>query len=131
MPTYSVADIKDKYLYAQIRVPIYGRPNDESTFLRYVEPGQVVGLVYSWLDPIPGQRENYWWQFKQDGQWFYAEHKKGYYSMEKLRQQGVLTEQEKAEANKTTLEKAGDILLKGLMIWAGVKLISPLINRAR
>lgn len=128
--TYSVADILDKYLYAKIQVPVFGYPADEEEPIRYVQPGQLVGQVHSWLDPKPGLRNNYWWQFKRsDGTYYYTEHQEGFYSMERLREQGVKSVQEQKDEEKPTLVKAGEMLLKAALIYAGIKIIPPMLKR--
>lgn len=105
--TYSADDVLDKTLYASKRIPVYRAappvPAGMSTApVAYVEPGQPVGIVYSYLDPDPlNGRPNLWWMFypaSNYSDYYFTEQVGGYYDVSSLRAQGVLSLVEKQQA---------------------------------
>lgn len=99
---YNVDDVVDKTLYAKSRVPVYDNvPPQQRNLVGYVEPGNPVGVVYSYLAADPTrQRQNLWWMFypaSNYSNYYYAEQVGGYYDVEALRQQGVISIEEKQQ----------------------------------
>lgn len=123
---YKADDVIDKTLFAQEKIPVYDNvPPQPQKLLGYVEPGNPVGIVYSYLEADPSRgRANLWWMFyPTDGSEFnnyYAEQVGGYYDVEALRQQGVISEEEarqkEEEANKPWYEQLLDNYGKPLVI---------------
>ena len=92
---YTANDIVDKTLYAKKKVNAKKYPTDDAPVLFTIQPGEIVGVVYSYLMPVTG-RSKLHWQFQQsDGTSFYTEHDTGRYDLEKLREQGLQTITEK------------------------------------
>jgi hypothetical protein len=50
-------------IYAKKRVPLLRWPQDDSPVLRYVEPGQRIGVIRGWSDKRPAQK---FWYFEFD-----------------------------------------------------------------
>lgn len=102
MAAYSAADIIGRTLTAKKTINVYKFPVDDSELLGQIHPGQTVGVVYSYLDAAPGaNRSSLFWMFAPDplgGNYFYTRHQEGDYDVSALKQQGVLTTQEKAKA---------------------------------
>jgi hypothetical protein len=134
--TYSADDVVDKTLYASQKVPVFAAPPpyDGSTVpIAYVDPGQPVGIVYSYDNPDPTRgRNNLWWMFypaSNYSDYYYAEQVGGYYDVSTLRAQGVLslTEKQQAadDANKPWYErlltKYGPWVLGTVVVAAAVK----------
>lgn len=96
---YNAGDVVDKTLMAATRVPVYKFPGDSQKPYGYVSAGQPVGIVYSYLEPNPAQdRTTLWWVFSgMYDQRYYAPHKGGLYDVSALRQQGVVSVEEKIE----------------------------------
>jgi hypothetical protein len=133
---YSADDILDKTLYASQRIPVYTAAppyTGSETPIGYVEAGQPVGIVYSYLnaDPTRG-RGNLWWMFypaSNYSDYYYTEQVGGYYDVSSLRAQGVLSLTEKQaaadNANKPWYEqlisKYGPWILGTIVIAAAVK----------
>jgi hypothetical protein len=98
---YNSEQILEKTLFAQQKVPVYDDPPDYGgKIIGYVLPGNPVGIVYSYLaaDPTKG-RQNLWWMFypaSNYGNYYYAEQVGGYYDVEALRAQGVISTEEQA-----------------------------------
>ncbi len=110
-PVYSVSDIVDKTLFALKDLPYYDSvPSAYNTpkVIGTVKAGTPAGVVYSWLETSQG----IWWMFYPSsfyGSSYYMPHHIGYFDMDALAQQGVLSDEEKAaaeaEGNKTWYEK--------------------------
>lgn len=105
---YNSDDIIEKTLFAAQRVPVYDNapPYRSANPIGYVEPGNPVGIVYSYLQADPTrQRANLWWMFYPSSQTFgknyYAEQVPGYYDVSKLREQGVISLEEQKEQEET------------------------------
>lgn len=116
---YSAVDIVGKTLIASKKVPVYKFPSNKETPYGYVDIGQPVGVVYSWVDADPSlNRTGLWWSFAKDTgatSFYWTPHIPGNFSVDALKQQGVLTEEEKAKAeeekNKAWWEKLTDKIL--------------------
>jgi hypothetical protein len=124
---YDAGAIIDKTLIAKQRVPVYREPKDHFKPFGAVEPGNSVGVVYSYLEPNPSQdRSRLWWMF-WDGRYnqYYAPHDPNYYSVSALKQQGVLSEQDKLDAAlpwyEQLIKKYGPWVLGAGLLYAGVR----------
>lgn len=112
MPTavelYSVADVVGKTLYAKAKVPVYRDANDNAQPFGYVAAGQPVGVVFSWLDVNPAyNRSVLYWMFQATaGGFYYTKQIGGYYDVDALRAQGVITVEEKIEEEKEKADEA-------------------------
>lgn len=112
---YNAADIIDKTLIATKKIPVYKNAVDGAEVAGYVNAGQPVGVVYAWLAANPGMnRSGLWWAFwPVNGMYYYAPHIEGNFSVSALKQQGVISTEEKIkqaqeaenEANKTWYDK--------------------------
>ncbi len=126
---YSAADIVGKTLYAASKVPIVRLPFDDETPTRFVERGQIVGVVWTYFEPKAG-RSTLYWGFKDPyGNSYYAPHKSQYYSTQKLREQGVKTLAEKEAEKNPLASTVKSILTTGLLIWGGIQLGKEYIKK--
>lgn len=104
---FNAGDILNKTLIAKVGVPVYRQPVDGSKPFGTVKAGQPVGVVYAWLDPKPPERAGLWWSF-YDGfnQTYFTPHKENIFDVNALRQQGVISTEEKVqeEQEKEDLE---------------------------
>jgi hypothetical protein len=137
---YDVSQLVGKTLFAEIDVPVYNSVPDKygvPAKAGTVKAGAPVGVVYSWVDANPAEnRPTLWWVFENQGRYYYAPHAKGMYDLEKLRDQGVLTDEEleqlKAQQNKEWWEKALKIALPSIaVIVLGSVALKGLINRVQ
>lgn len=128
---YSAADIVGKTLIASVQVPVYNVAADNVQPFGYIKAGQPVGVVYSWLDPNASlNRSGLWWIFQQNGTYYYTPQKQGWYNVEALQQQGVISTQDKinqaaqaaADENRPWYEKL--IRSYGLYVLGTVVVIS-------
>lgn len=98
---YNAGDLINKTLIAHRDVPVYIFPGESEVPIGIVKAGNPVGIVYSYLSPSPTQdRTRLWWQFSPASnydRYYYAPHEQGYYDVSAIRQQGVLTLEEKQE----------------------------------
>lgn len=126
---YSAADIIGKTLYAASQVPIVRLPFDDQIPLRFVDRGQIVGVVWTYFEPKPG-RSTLYWGFKDPyGNEFYAPHRSEYYDTQKLRDQGVLTTEEKEAAKDPLASTAKSLLTTGLLFWGAIQLGKEYIRK--
>jgi hypothetical protein len=128
---YSAADVIGKKLYAASRVPIQKLPFDNELVLRTAEPGELVGVVYTYFEPKAGRSVLYWGFKDQYGNNYYAAHRPEYYSTQKLREQGVLTvEEKKALENQNPLAATvKNLFVGGLITWGIVQLGKEYIKK--
>lgn len=82
-------------MYAKQRVPIMQQPWDGAEVSRYIEPGNLVGIVDTYLEPREGRSHLYWVFQDVFGLSYYTPHIPGMYDLEMLRLQGLLTIEEK------------------------------------
>lgn len=117
--SYSAQDIVGKTLYAVRRIPVRRLPADDAPIVTYIVPGQPVGVVYSFLEPRAG-RSTLYWQFKDSNGPYYTPHQENFYDLDQLRAQGVLTLEEKKEAEKPYVEQFGNKIANGLLLFGGL-----------
>jgi hypothetical protein len=103
MPLFSASDIIGKTLIAKNRIPIFRSRNDIKPFA-FINAGQPVGIVYSYLAPNY-DHPNLWWMFKSNNKIYYAEHKEGNFDISALKNQGVISTDEKTKIEKSKQEK--------------------------
>lgn len=96
---YDVGDIIGKTLFPKYTVDVYDLPvNSGGKKIGVVKAGIPAGVVLSWLEDKVTR--NIWWQFKTGVTYYYIEHAKGRFDVSNLKQQGVLTVEEKIEEEK-------------------------------
>lgn len=84
MPTFSADQIVGLQLYAKKRLRAYPYANRNADVLRIFEPGELVGTVFSWVEPADGV----WWAFTGGNMPdFYVKHDTGAFDWEKLKAQ--------------------------------------------
>lgn len=112
---YDVRDIVGKTLRAARSIPAQALPEDAATVIRYFEPGEILGVVDSYLDVRPG-RTSVYWMFRPENQApFYVAHREGRFDLAYLRSQGIRTIEEKEAAAKPLLERLGGRLVRGVL----------------
>jgi len=111
MATFNAEDIVGKTLWAKTQVPLKRRPEDTGEIIYTVQPGKVVGVVDSFINPTSGRNANLYWQFSDGTRYFYAEHIVGRYDLAKLEVQGPKSleqqQEEEAAAAETLTDKIG------------------------
>lgn len=114
---YSLSDIIGKTLIGKTNVPVYRAadvPNGQP--FGFVQSGQPVGVVDSWLSPGKSGRVNLWFQYlDENGRAYYSEMKPGLYDVRALQQQGVLTIKEKIEVEQIKNQTAPEFIKSNLM----------------
>lgn len=133
MPLYSPSQIYGKTLYAAKPVAIKRLPEDAAPTVYTVAPGNIVGVVYSSINPGPLRKQTYWMYYDQQNRPYYTEHEQGRYSLALLKEQGAKSDVEIQKEEKEKLEKAsetfGDVIQKyanyilyGAAAYLGIKL---------
>lgn len=89
---FNAADLIGKTLIAKKKLTAYNSSGDP---VGYVAAGQPAGVVYSYLEPKPGVREKFMWAFEVNGFFYYIPHERGAFDVGVIKQQGVLTLEEK------------------------------------
>ena len=131
--SYRPEDLIGKTLFAKVQVPIVELPYDNMPIIRIIPPGVAVGRIHSWLNPKAGRQTLYWHFKNQAGDSFYARHESHFYDLKQLKDQGVLSIEEKKELDnqKDYLARAGQMLTKGIMLWGIFKIGSSLISKSK
>ena len=80
--------VLNKTLIARRSVPIKRHAQASAPVVYTAKPGQVVGVVYSW---VKDGSALYWMFLDDKNAPYYAEHKPGLYSVDALQQQGAQT----------------------------------------
>lgn len=96
MSEFLASDIVGKSLIAKKRVDIYDTVNAGRKRIAFVRPGDSVGTVYSWIQRPDGL----WWMFESGKNFYYAKHAVGLFNVSNLKQQGLLTLEEKNEKER-------------------------------
>lgn len=134
---YNADDLIDKTLIAAKDLAIYnGVPTKTYTpkEIGIVKSGNPVGVVFSYVEADPTNNQpDLWWIIwpgqTYGGQYFYLPHHVGDFSVDAIKQQGVLTPEEKAaaadEANKPWYQQVVD---KIIPIGVGVIIASAVIK---
>jgi hypothetical protein len=108
MATYNPDDIIGKTLYALKRVNGYNLADEKSDPIYTFNAGAPVGVVFSYVSKPDGL----YWQFRYNNRSYFVKHAQGRFNLSDLKNQGLQTEQEKAqaeaEANKGPLDKIFD-----------------------
>lgn len=134
---YDADAIRDKTLIAAKDVTIYnGIPytSYNPKTIGIVKAGNPIGVVYSYVDAdVSNNRQTLWWVLwpgsAYGGQYFYVPHHKGDFSVDALKQQGVLSVAEQIakdeEANKPWYQQIADRIIP---IGAGVVIAAAVIR---
>jgi len=118
--SYSATDVVGLTLYAKTNVDIKDEALDDAPVIRTVPAGGMIGVVWSWAEPRAGRTNMHWSFLDVNGQIFYAEHKKGRFNLDDLRDQGLLTEQEQNQEPLSNFDKAiNGVLRLGALIAFG------------
>lgn len=126
MPLYNANDILDKTLYAKKPVNVYSAPNNLLTPLYVVSPGNIVGVVYSWVK----KNDIVYWHLYDNT---FVTHDSDKFSLEKLQEQGAQSTEEKleaeAEANMPWYEKLAKTATKTLITLAIIGAAAAIITK--
>jgi hypothetical protein len=126
--TYSLADIVDKEYFATRDVGVTRLPYNGAPVVFTVKKAQAVGVVDTYL--LPGtNRSNVWLGFLDANKKpYYMELVQGITDTSALASQGVKSDQQKADDQKTFMEKLPKYLGIGAAAFAGVYLLSSFIK---
>lgn len=132
MSLYSADQIIGKSLYAKTAVKLKRIAQDSAPDIYTVNPGQLVGIVYSYVMPSADRATLYWQFLDANGRAYYAAHTPTSFSLTKLAEQGALSVKEEAAAAaaaaETTPQKIERLFKYSLWIIAGavvLKSIAP------
>jgi hypothetical protein len=104
MPVFNAKDIVGKTLIAKKKVFLYSSPSAKNP-LASINPGQTIGVVYSYLAPGKN-RPNFWWMFQNGAKFVYVPHQEGSFDIKSLKDQGIISTEERTKAEAEKLEKA-------------------------
>lgn len=106
---YPVNQIIGKTMYARTQVPYKLLPWDDAPIAGYMQKGQSIGVVYSYLGVKANRSNIYWMFYNAEGQAYYVEHIGAYFDLNQLRAQGAQTSEEIEQA---AADEAGGIFSK-------------------
>lgn len=137
---YDIEDIIGKTLYPRYTVDVYNNtPSNGGKKIGSVKSGNPAGVVYSWV--TDKNTKALWWQFSDGKTFYYIEHAVGRFDVKSLKQQGVLTTEQKIEEQKKKEEEdskpwyqslgegLNSTAKTGLWILGGAIVISSLLRR--
>ena len=125
MPLISLDQFVDKTLYAKKAVKLYNVPefNSGSKVVTTVQPGGIVGKIYSWAGGVEGKPLYFMFYAPLTKLPYWAKYEPGAFDYELLREQGIKTTseviKEKEEEKKPGSQKIFDYIKKYAM-WAGI-----------
>jgi len=138
--TLNAGDIIGKTMIAAEKVPLYDTPRDDAQPSGYVNQGNPIGIVYSYLNPDTSQgRAELWWMFEplpgdsdigDNLGYYYVPHHPDYFDTQALLDAGVLT-----VAQATALKQSGgqstlDTYLKKYLPWVGGILLAGVVIKS-
>jgi hypothetical protein len=105
---YDVSDIVGKTLFPKSTVDVYSNtPSNGGKKIGTINSGNPAGVVTSWV--TDKATNHIWWQFMDSkGAYYYIEHAAGRFDVSSLKQQGVLTTEQKVEEQKKKEQAAAD-----------------------
>ena len=138
MPIYSPSQLQDKGIWVTKKIPLYNRkPDLGGAIVGYTTPGQYVGTFYSYV--YNSSDQSYYWQIlAATNSYVFFKFANDIIDRRKLRQQGVLSDEELREKEewkradlagkiKIILDKLGrtgkTLLIVGGVAYIGFKLI--------
>lgn len=134
---YDAGDIIDKTLRAKVSIPVYDGVPTAGYFpnkIATIAAGQTAGTVYSYIDADPtNNRYGLWWVFYPGSvasSYYYMPHGEGYYDIDTLTEQGVLTVQQKNTEPDTWYMKLLKTALPVIALtWLGAAAIRGYLSR--
>jgi hypothetical protein len=129
---FNAGQVIGKTLVARQPVSLTRLPKNGANSIYVVQPGQTVGIVQSYVAPS-ASRFNLWWSFvDSNGKPFYAEHEPGLFDVQNLRNQGLLTLEERKEkadeAAKPVSTKIMDLVKKTALLAVAAYLVATFIK---
>jgi hypothetical protein len=103
MPIFNAKDIVGKTLIAKKKVFLYSSPTAKNP-LASINPGQTIGVVYSYLKPGKN-RPQLWWMFQNGARFVYVAHQEGSFDVQSLKDQGIKSTEERTKEEAEKLEK--------------------------
>ncbi len=128
MATFNVNDIVGRTLFAKTDVPLKRLPEDSAPVVFTVKAGNAVGVVDTYLLPKDGRSVMYWAFNDANGKPFYAAHAVGRFDLTALTQQGVKSDQQKADESKTWQEKLPTYLTNGILLIGGLYVLGQFVH---
>jgi len=128
-------------LYAKRRVPVLTNDYDDAQPVRFIEAGQRVGIIATWLSRKPGNEFWYWGLIEYQGSqepYFFVPHDPSLLDLpqlqedleirnEEIRQQRLEWWEQLAEGGGGLLTTGGD-LLKGVVVLGSLYLLSKIVK---
>jgi hypothetical protein len=109
---YSATDLIGKSLFAKKSIPLKRFTDDDKPTVYTVDPGKLVGVVYSWVVKPDG---TLWWAFyDQNKNPYYAKHAEGNFSLSELTAQGLESVAQKAKDEAKANESITDKIERNL-----------------
>lgn len=125
--TISATQIIGKQLLAKKKVAIYRLPDDNQKPVFYVEAGNPIGVVYSYLklDATKNRKFLYWQFMDSNNKPYYVRHEQNSFDLGALKEQGVKTvKQETAENQDKNFEYYFSEYAKPVLIGIAVTIIA-------
>lgn len=133
---FDIGQLVDKTIIADRKVYVYTGSNARAggTPLGYVEPGQPVGVLFSWLGIDPQQgRDRIWLMFYPASDYepyYYVPFNDGDFDWSALQQQGAITVLQQQEQQSQEQKDAETPWYEKLFNWGSSGVVKPVVNTA-
>lgn len=129
--TFNAGDIIDHTLIAAMKVPIYSTPKDNASPTGYINQGNPIGIVYSYLEPNPAAgRSVLWWQFQGSNGSYFVPHNPDYFDTQALIDAGVLSVAQATALKNGTAPGTVEKLLDKYIPWIIGGLVAVGVGKA-
>lgn len=122
----NIEELTGKIIIAKKRIPAKSGAWNDSEVSHYIEAGQPVGKIWSWLEPTQGRDRLHFAFEKPYGGFFYTEYQPGWYDEVNLKEQIAA---EKPESNSPFLSLAQSLGMKAIGALVGIQIIKAIILR--
>lgn len=90
----NIEQVIGKSLFAKRVINIRSHPSESATIIKKVNPGEFVGVLYSWLNPKQGRPDMWFMFYDENNKPYYTVSGEGLYDIRTLREQGTKTTEE-------------------------------------
>ena len=122
----NIEDLTGKIIIAKRRIPAKTGAWNGSGISHYIEAGQPVGKIWSWLEPQENRDQLHFMFEKPHGGYFYTEYRPDWYDEVNLKEQ---IQAEKPATNSPVLSLAKDLGMKAIGALVAVQILKAIILR--
>lgn len=122
-----IEDLTGKIIIAKRRIPAKSGAWNDSAVSHYIEAGQPVGKIWSWLEPQAGRDRLHFMFEKPHGGYFYTEYHPDWYDEVNLKEQ---IEAEKPTTESPILTLAQNLGMKAMGVFVIIQILKAIILKS-